>query len=48
MKNVFQFKHDLIDAYAKFSTSFAKPSAQDIAAELKKQYEKDKDVSRGR
>ena len=48
MKDVFKFKKELIDAYAKFSTSFAKPSAQDIAAELKKQYEKDKEVSRGR
>lgn len=39
MNNVFEFKRSLIDEYAKFSTSFAKPSAEDIAARLKDEYE---------
>ena len=34
MKNVFAFKKELIDEYVKFSTSFAKPSAEDICAKL--------------
>lgn len=38
MKNVFDFSKELIDEYAKFSTSFAKPSAEDIAAWLKEEY----------
>lgn len=39
MKNVFDFRKRLIDEYAKFSTSFAKPSADDIVARLKEEYE---------
>ena len=39
MNNVFEFKNALIDEYAKFSTSFAKPSADDIVARLKEEYE---------
>ena len=39
MKNVFDFRKALIDEYAKFSTSFAKPSAEDIAARLKEEYD---------
>lgn len=39
MNNVFEFKSALIDEYAKFSTSFAKPSAEDIVARLKEEYE---------
>ena len=38
MKNVFDFRKELIGEYAKFSTSFAKPSADDIAARLKEEY----------
>ena len=39
MKNVFDFRKALIDEYAKFSTSFANPSAEDIAARLKEEYD---------
>ena len=39
MKNVFDFRKALIDEYAKFSMSFAKPSAEDIAARLKEEYD---------
>lgn len=38
MKNVFAFKKELIDEYVKFSTSFAKPSAEDIRAKLESEY----------
>ena len=38
MNNVFEFKSALIDEYAKFSTSFAKPSAEDIVAWLETEY----------
>ena len=38
MKNVFDFRKELIGEYARFSTSFAKPSAEDIGALLKKEY----------
>ena len=38
MNNVFEFKSALINEYAKFSTSFAKPSAEDIAARLEEEY----------
>lgn len=38
MKNVFDFRKELIGEYARFSTSFAKPSAEDVVALLKKEY----------
>ena len=38
MKNVFDFRKELIDEYAKFSTSFAKPSAEDIVVRLDEEY----------
>ena len=39
MNNVFEFKSALIGEYAKFSTSFAKPSAEDIVVRLEEEYE---------
>ena len=37
MKNVFDFRKELIGEYARFSTSFAKPSAEDVVAGFSKQ-----------
>lgn len=39
MNNAFEFRSALIDEYARFSTSFAKPSADDIGARLKEEHE---------